>query len=368
MIISEVIVRRLKMKMKFEFSTSFGTIKDKDFLLVEVKDEQGNSGWGESGAFLAPWYTEETLQTNWHMINDFLIPAILHKEILHPDEVGTFFSPFIRHHMAKAAVETAVWDLYAKREGVPLSTAIGGTRKRIEVGVSIGIQPSVADLLEVIRRHVAEGYKRVKMKIKPGWDLAVIEEVRDHFPDLPLMVDANSAYSLDDIEHLQQLDRFQLMMIEQPLATDDIIDHAKLQHALKTPVCLDESIVSYDDARQAIELGSCQVINIKIGRVGGLTAAKKIHDLCKKHEVAVWCGGMLDAGIGRAHNVAISTLDQFILPGDTAGSSRYWEKDIIEPEVIVEDGYITVPERPGIGYEPNVEYIRALTADERYFT
>ncbi|MBS4178869.1 o-succinylbenzoate synthase [Lederbergia citrea] len=368
MIIKEVIVRRLKMKMKFQFTTSFGTIEDKEFLLIEVKDENGNSGWGESGAFQAPWYTEETIETNRHMLEDFFIPALLNKEIEHPDQVSEIFSPYKRNNMAKAAIETAVWDLYARNKGIPLATALGGTNTKIEVGVSIGIQDSVEDLLRVIDRHVNEGYKRIKVKIMPGWDYDVIRKIRQQFPTVPLMADANSAYTLNDIPLLKRLDEFNLMMIEQPLGSDDIIDHAQLQKEIRTPICLDESILSYEDTRKAIELGSCKIINIKISRVGGLTEAKRIHDLCKEHGIAVWCGGMLEAGVGRAHNIALSTLDNFILPGDTAGSSRYWERDIIDPEVVVEDGYITVPEGPGIGYEPNLEIIRKLTISEKTYS
>ncbi|HEY4551798.1 MAG TPA: o-succinylbenzoate synthase [Bacillaceae bacterium] len=368
MIIKEVIVRQLKMNMKFDFTTSFGTIKDKEFLLVEVKDEDGNTGWGESGAFHAPWYNEETIQTNWHMLEDFFIPDLLHKQIEHPEEVSDILSRYRRNNIAKGAIEGAVWDLYAKRKGIPLAKALGGEKSKIEVGISIGIQDTVEDLLRVIDTHVKEGYKRMKVKIKPGWDVDVIRQIREKFPDVPLMADANSAYTLDDIGLLKQLDEFNLMMIEQPLAEDDIIDHAKLQKEIATPICLDESIHSFEDARKAIELGSCKIINIKIGRVGGLTESKRIHDMCKENGLAVWCGGMLEAGIGRAHNIALTTLGHFILPGDTAGSSRYWEKDIINPEVVVEDGYITVPEGPGIGYEPDVEFIKELTVQEKTFS
>ena len=238
---------------------------------------------------------------------------------------------------------------------------------KIEVGISIGIHENVADLVEVVGGFIEEGYKRIKVKIKPGYDIEVIRELRKNFPDMPLMADANSAYTLDDIELLKQLDEFNLTMIEQPLASDDIIDHAKLQKQLKTPICLDESIHSLEDTRKAIELGSTQIINIKIGRVGGLTEAKKIHDYCLKHNVPVWCGGMLESGIGRAHNIALTTLPNFILPGDTAGSSRYWEEDVITPEVVVKDGYITVPTAYGIGYEPNLQAMDKFTVEKMHF-
>jgi o-succinylbenzoate synthase len=365
--IKEVILRRLRMKMNFLFKTSFGVISEKEFILVEVKDEEGLSGWGESGALMAPFYNEETVETNWHMLEDFLVPIILGRDIEHPDEVSSLFSPIKRNNMAKAAIEGAVWDLYAKRHDQPLYRMLGGGRMNIEVGVSIGIQKTVDDLLEVIDRHVKEGYKRIKVKIKPGWDVDVIREIRKQFPSVPLMADANSAYRLEDLPLLKKLDEYDLMMIEQPLASDDIIDHACVQKELATPICLDESINSYDDARKAIQLGSCKIINIKIGRVGGLTEAKRIHDLCAEHDIPVWCGGMLEAGIGRAHNIALTTLSNFTLPGDTAASSRYWKQDIIEPEVTVEDGIIHVPDKPGIGYQPNLDAIHNFTILEQSF-
>lgn len=365
--IKEVVLRHLKMNMKFDFTTSFGTIRDKEFILVEAKDEYGMSGWGESVAFIAPWYNEETLKTNWHVLEDFLIPSILHKHVEHPDIVNEMLLGIRKNNMAKAAIEGAVWDLYAKRLGQPLATALGGQKKEIEVGISIGIQKNTTDLISLIEKAINEGYKRIKIKIKPGKDIEILKEIRNHFPTLPLMADANSAYRLDDIERLKALDEFKLMMIEQPLASDDIIDHAVLQKQIKTPICLDESILSYEDARKAIELGSCKIINIKIGRVGGLTEAKRIHDLCLEKGIGVWCGGMLEAGVGRAHNVALTTLSNFSLPGDTAASSHYWEKDIISPEVTVHNGMITVPDRPGIGYDIDKNAVNELTVFEKLY-
>lgn len=301
------------------------------------------------------------------MIRDFLIPIVLGREIGHPDEVSELFAAIRKNNMAKSTLEGAIWDLYAKRNKLTLAKALGGERDKIEVGISIGIHENIANLVETVRGFVEEGYKRIKVKIKPGYDIDVIRELRKNFPDVPLMADANSAYTLDDIELLKQLDEFNLTMIEQPLASDDIIDHAKLQKQLKTPICLDESIHSLEDTRKAIELGSTQIINIKIGRVGGLTEAKKIHDYCMERQIPVWCGGMLESGIGRAHNVALTTLPNFILPGDTAGSSRYWEEDVITPEVVVEDGYITVPTAYGIGYEPNLKAMNKFTVEELHF-
>ncbi|MEI4769543.1 o-succinylbenzoate synthase [Psychrobacillus sp. FJAT-51614] len=367
MIIKEINIRKMNMTMKSPFTTSFGSLQVKEFLLLEVTDEFGNTGWGESTAFSSPWYNEETVETNLHIIRDFLIPLVLDKNFGHPDEVSEVFAPLRKNNMAKAAVEGAIWDLYAKRNKLTLAEALGGTAKKIEVGISIGIQKSTEELVELVGTYIKDGYKRIKVKIKPRNDIEIIHALREAYPDVPLMADANSAYTLKDIALLKQLDDFNLMMIEQPLASDDIIDHAKLQKELKTPICLDESIHSMEDARKAIELGSTKVINIKIGRVGGLTEAKKIHDYCMEKGVPVWCGGMLEAGIGRAHNIALTTLPNFLLPGDTSGSSRYWEQDIIKPEVVADDGYITVPNAYGIGYEPNLEVMDRFTVEQFYF-
>ncbi|MEW6697460.1 MAG: o-succinylbenzoate synthase [Bacillota bacterium] len=356
-----ITLRAMQMRMKAPFTTSFGTEWDKHFILVEVRDEAGRTGWGESVAMKEPLYNEETVGTNWLMMKEFLIPLLWQKPLQHPREVTDIFSRIRRNNMAKSALEGAIWDLYAKQQGIPLSSALGGERSEIEVGISIGIQESVDKLLSLIEKYVAEGYRRIKIKIMPGWDVDVVAAVRSRFPQIQLMADANSAYSLRDMNHLAKLDQFGLMMVEQPLAHDDIIDHAALQKRLQTPICLDESIHSPEDARKAVELGSCRIINIKVGRVGGLTESKRIHDYCRGKGIPVWCGGMLEAGVGRAHNVAITTLPGFTLPGDTAASSRYWEQDIIQPEVTVENGLIQVPDKPGIGYEPVREIIDRFT-------
>ncbi|GAA0345408.1 o-succinylbenzoate synthase [Bacillus carboniphilus] len=366
--IREVTLHRLVMRLKDPFTTSFGTFQDKEFYVIEMEDETGAIGFGESVAFSSPWYSEETVETNKHIMEQFLIPLLLESPIEHPDEVSKRFEPIRRNNMAKSALEGAVWDLYAKRNHTPLYQVLGGTKRQIDVGISIGIQPTATDLVRVVDGFVNEGYKRMKIKIKPGSDYEMLKEVRRHFPDILLMADANSAYTLEDISLLKRLDDLDLMMIEQPLAHDDIIDHAKLQSVLETPICLDESIHSYEDARKAVEIGSCQIINIKIGRVGGLSESKKIHDYCAEQGIAVWCGGMLEAGIGRAHNVALTTLPQFILPGDTAGSSRYWENDIIDPEVIVKNGVIQVPDKPGMGYEINREVLESYRVDRQVYT
>ncbi|MDI7743165.1 o-succinylbenzoate synthase [Lysinibacillus fusiformis] len=359
--IKEVTIRHLKMKLKNPFSTSFGTFVDKEFLLLEVTDERGTIGFGESVAFDAPWYNEETLKTNWHMLEDFLIPLILNKEIQHPDELGELFKGIRKNYMAKSAIEGAIWDIYVQQTNQSLAQALGGKKEKIEVGISLGIQETLEKQIEVVDKAIKDGYKRIKLKIKPGWDVEMLRILREKFPDIPMMADANSAYTLEDVGILKQLDEFNLMMIEQPLASDDIIDHAILQKQIKTPICLDESIHSLEDARKAIELGSCGVINIKIGRVGGISEAKKIHDYCEEKGIPVWCGGMLESGIGRAHNIALTSLANFVMPGDTAGSKHYWEQDIIEPEVIVDDGYITVPQESGTGYKANLDAIEGYT-------
>lgn len=363
----EVTIYQLEMCMKTPFTTSLGTMQNKRFLVIKAKDESGVIGWGEGVAFEEPSYTEETLKTSLHMLEDFLIPKLLGQPLSHPDEVYEHFRPIRRNNMAKAAIEGAVWDIYAQQTNQTLAQAIGGTAEKIEVGISIGLQPTDEQLIATIGEFLAQGYKRIKVKIKPEKDIALIRTIRDAFPTVPLMADANSSYTLDDIELLKKLDEFNLMMIEQPLAHDDLIDHATLQRQIQTPICLDESITSYEDARKAIQLGSCGVINIKIARVGGISEAKRIHDLCSEHGIPVWCGGMLEAGIGRAQNVALTSLSNFTMPGDTAASERYWHEDIILPEVTVEDGYITVPSATGLGYKVNEQAIEKYCIKKKVF-
>ncbi|WEG12967.1 o-succinylbenzoate synthase [Pullulanibacillus sp. KACC 23026] len=359
-----ITLTKLKMRLKSPFTTSYGTMQDKVFFLIEITEASGLSGFGESVAFTAPWYTEETVDTSLHMMKDFLIPLLLEAPIEHPDEVFERFRIIRRNNMAKAALEGAVWDLYAKKQGISLTEALGGVKSAIDVGISIGIQENLDKLFEVIEDNVKKGYRRIKIKIKPGMDLSLVKAVRETFPSLPLMVDANSAYSLEDLPVLKQLDPYDLLMIEQPLSHDDILDHVQLQKEIQTPICLDESINSFDDARHAIDYGAAKVINIKIGKVGGLSEAKRIHDYCFERGVPVWCGGMLEAGVGRAHNIALTTLPGFTLPGDTAASSNYWEHDIIQPEVTVVNGQIQVPIKPGIGYEIDREAVRGFTIED----
>lgn len=364
--IKKITLYHIQMKLITPFITSIGHVEDRELILVEVEDVNGVIGWGEVVAFSSPWYTEETVKTAWHMLEDFLIPIVLNQEIDHPTCVAELFSNLKRNNMAKSGLEGAIWDLYAKQRNLPLARVIGGVYDKIESGVVVSLT-TVEETLQKLADRIEEGYKRIKIKIKPGQDYELLKTIRHHFPDIPIMADANSAYSLDDLDHLKKFDEFDLMMIEQPLHSDDIIDHAKLQKELKTSICLDESITSFEDAKKAIELGSCRVINIKIGRVGGLTEAKKIHDYCNDHHIPVWCGGMLETGISRAHNIALASLPNFTIPGDISASSRYWEKDIIIPEVTVQNGYIEVPTGPGIGFEVNRELVNKFTLKKNVF-
>lgn len=364
--IEKIVLRKMKIDFKTPFVVSFGAMKDKHFIAAEVHTKD-HVGYGDCSAFAHPYYNEETIITAWHIIQDFLIPLLFSKdEISHPEEVNSLFSHIRRNKMAKAALDCAVWDLFAKERNIPLSKALGGTRDEIETGVSIGIQKSPDDLLRVVENYMEEGYRRVKIKIGPGNDIKYLEAVRKRFGDIMLMADANSAYTLNDIELFKELDNLNLIMIEQPLSHDDIIDHAKLQAVLKTRICLDESIHSAEDARKAIELGSTKTINIKVARVGGLTEAKKIHDLCQSHDIPVWCGGMLDTGIARAHNVAIASLPNYKFPGDVPASTRYWKQDVISPAMTIDkNAMIKVPEKAGIGFEPVPELMEALSYEKK---
>lgn len=329
---------------------------------MRVRDADGVEGWGECTAGEGPFYSEEWTDSSWSTLLHFLAPMVLGQSVLGAPQIFSLMKAVRGHRMAKAAIENACWDLESKSLGVPLWRHLGGTRDEISCGVSIGIQDSPEILLEKIRKEVDAGYQRIKIKIKPGWDLGIVERVRHEFPKIRLMGDANSAYTLADVKLFKELDAFDLMMIEQPLAHDDIFDHAKLQRQIETAVCLDESIRSAEDARHALELGSCKIINVKLGRVGGHTEARRVERVARENDVPVWCGGMLESGIGRAHNIAMSTLSGFTLPGDVSASSRYWEQDIIEPTVTVSKrGTISVSEEPGIGYKLDLERIEVLT-------
>ena len=331
------------------FETSFGRSYDRTFVLIRVEGE-GHEGWGESVAEANPYYSSETTETVWHIIERFIAPLLVGQSFDHPREVYPRLRRIRGHNMAKAGVEMAIWDLYARLQGQPLSKILGGTRDRIASGVSIGIQDSLDQLMEKIEQELAAGYQRIKIKIKPGWDIDAVERVRAKFGGIPLQVDANAAYSLDDSALLARLDPFNLLLIEQPLDYDDVMDHAVLQARMTTPVCLDESIHTVRIARNAIDARACKIINIKPGRVGGHQASIELHDLCAAHDIPVWHGGMLESGIGRAHNIHLASLPNFRLPGDIAASKRYYQPDLIDPPIdIAADGTIAVPTDPGIG-------------------
>ena len=331
------------------FETSFGRSYDRMFVLVRVEGD-AHEGWGECVAEANPYYSSETTETVWHIITSFIAPLVAGMAFDHPRDIFPALRRVRGHNMAKAGVEMAAWDLYARIEGQPLSRVLGGTRDRIASGVSIGIQDSYDQLMHKIETELAAGYQRIKIKIKPGWDVEAVERVRARFGDIPLQVDANAAYTLDDSALLARLDPFKLLLIEQPLDYDDVMDHAALQARLSTPVCLDESIHTVRIARDAIEARACRIINIKPGRVGGHLPSIQLHDLCEANGIPVWHGGMLESGIGRAHNIHLASLPNFKLPGDIAASKRYYQPDLIEPPIdIAMDGTIAVPTAPGIG-------------------
>ena len=367
MFIKQVEMRELRMRLLHPFETSFGSTQDRHVVIVKVEDGQF-AGYGEVTAAEGPFYSYETWETAWHVLRDFIIPQVAGKQVERAEDFRSFVQGIRGHNMAKASVETALWDLEAKMRNVPLWQLLGGTREHIDCGVSIGIQPSIDKLLAKIATEVSAGYRRIKIKIKPGWDLEVIKEVRAAFPDILLMGDANSAYTLADVDVFKKIDKYNLMMFEQPLHHEDIIDHAQLQKQIETPICLDESIHSAEDARKAIQIGACRIINIKLGRVGGHREVRAVHDVCRDQGVPVWCGGMLESGIGRAHNVALSSLANFSLPGDVSASQRYWSEDIIDPPVEVSvHGQIAQRSSPGIGFSIRQELIERLTVRSQVF-
>jgi O-succinylbenzoate synthase len=364
--IERIQLRLIRLPLVHFFETSFGRIYDRSFVLVRVEGG-GQAGYGEAVAESDPYYSSETTETVWDIIRRFLAPRVLGVEFGHPRELFPAFKAVRGHNMAKAGLEMAAWDLYARQQQVPLSKVIGGDRTRITSGVSIGIQDSLDQLAAKVETELAAGYRRIKIKIKPGWDVEAVATLRQRFGKIPLMVDANAAYSLSDAERLAGLDQYELMMIEQPLDYDDIADHAKLQAALRTPICLDESIHTVGRAREAIEAKACRIINIKPGRVGGIGESIRLHDLCAAHRIPVWHGGMLESGIGRAHNIHLSTLPNFCLPGDIAASERYYDPDLIDPPIeVAPDGTIAVPTQPGIGV--NIVEDRVDRATQRAVT
>ncbi len=359
--IDRVELRQLNMPLVAPFETSFGVETEEEHIIVRV-DAEGLVGWGECVASRDPFYSYETNQTAWHILRDYLIPSVLGRDTPGIDDAIDGWARVRGHNMAKAGLEFALWDLFAKAQGTSLSKMLGGTRERISVGVSVGIQSSPTALVERVERYLRDGYARVKLKIAPGRDLQFVRAVREAFPELLLQVDANSAYSLSDANLFRSMDDLNLLLIEQPLGHDDIYEHSKLQSQLKTAICLDESILSIDDARAALELGSCRIINIKPGRVGGYRESKRIHDLCASMNAPVWHGGMLETGIGRAGNVAMASLPNFRLPGDISASKRYYQQDLVEPEFeVASDGTMSVPTKPGIGVAVVQERLERVT-------
>jgi o-succinylbenzoate synthase len=360
--IEKITLREIRMRLVTPFETSFGRVTDRRMLLVEVESDNV-SGWGECVAGEGPFYAPETVETAWLITRDFLWPLLKGRHLTRAAEVWPALDGVRGHNMAKGAVEAAIWDLEARQKGAPLWKLIGGIRREIPCGVSIGIKETLEQLIATVEHELGAGYQRIKIKIKPGHDIVPVERLRLQFPRIRLMVDANSAYRLEDWPHLKRLEAYYLMMIEQPLGWDDIFGHVELQRKLDTPICLDECIHMVEHAKAAIDLAAGRIINIKLGRVGGYTPAKQIHDLCLTKQIPVWCGGMLESGIGRAHNIALSTLENFSLPGDVSASRRYWVEDVIEPEVTVTpQGTILVPDGPGIGYRPRLDRIESITA------
>lgn len=358
--IDRVELREVSMRLRFPFETSFGVEQDRRVFLVTMFSD-GLEGYAECVAGEAPGYAYETNDTAWSVLQNFAVPKILGRDYRTPSELLHDLRLIRGHNMAVATLEMAFWDLQAKALGVPIWQLLGGRNLEIPVGISIGIQKDVATTNELISGHLAEGYKRVKLKIKPGWDVELIDGVRAEFPDIDLTVDANSAYRLTDARIMQELDQYDLGYIEQPLAYDDLHDHAKLQAQLATPICLDESIHSPDDVRKALETDAGRVINVKVGRVRGYREARRVHDIAQSFGTPVWCGGMLESGVGRAHNLQLSTLENFVLPGDTSSASRYWDEDIVTPLLDAVDGVQKVPEGPGLGVELKRDLIEKNT-------
>jgi len=359
--IDAILLRELRLPLVKPFQTSFGTTTDRRILLAEVQAE-GLTGWGECVAGEHPFFSDETVDTAWSVIQQELAPMLANADPEYGGKCPSIFRQVRGHRMAKAALENAIWDLEAQMKAVPLASLLGGTRETIDCGVSIGIQATLEQQLAEVEKEIAAGYQRIKLKCKPGWDVKVFEAVRNRWPDILLSCDANSAYRLNDADHITTFDEFNLLMIEQPLWYDDFYFHSMLQKRLATPICLDESIRNRRDALAAIEMESCRIINIKNGRVGGFSEAIAVHKAAHERGVPEWCGGMLETGIGRSHNIALSSLDNFTLPGDVSASKRYWKEDIIEPEVVVSSkGEIAVPETPGRGYEVRTDLVERLT-------
>lgn len=363
--IEAITLRELQMRLKAPFETSFGVTQDRRILLVEVTAD-GITGWGEITTLETPAFNPETTDTAWHIVSDFLAPLVIARNVSIASDLPHLLDPIRGHNMAKAGIENALWDIEAQQRGMPLWKLLGGTQPEITCGVSLGIRETPEALVSKVEEELSCGYQRIKLKIKPGKDLEFVAAVRKKFPEIRLSVDANSAYRLEDVDLLRALDQFNLLMIEQPLEWDDIYSHAQLQSKIRTAICLDECINNERHAIAAIESGACRIVNVKLGRVGGHTTARRVQDACRERSVPVWCGGMLESGIGRSHNVAMSTLPGFTLPGDVSASQRYWSQDIIEPEVEVSSmGTILAPNQNGLGYRVNEELVNRLAVRTR---
>ncbi|MCU0492023.1 MAG: o-succinylbenzoate synthase [Chloroflexaceae bacterium] len=357
--IDAIALHHVELPLVTPFETSFGREYNRPCILVELHAE-GLVGWGECVAGSGPWYSYETIGTAWHVISEFLVPQLLGQNLDSPADLVARFGRVRGHAMARASVEAAFWDILAQAQGLSLATLIGGEKQRVAVGVSVGIEPTLPELLSRVESYLSDGYGRVKLKIKPGWDVQVVRAVRERWPDLLLQVDANSAYTLEHAPIFKAMDDLNLLLIEQPLHHEDFVDHAKLQAQLQTPICLDESIHSPEHARWALDVHACKVINIKVGRVGGLTAAKQIHDLCAERGIPVWCGGMLETNVGRAANVALATLPNFTLPGDISASDRYYREDVAAPDFVLnDDSTLSVPSAVGSGVSINQSRLQA---------
>jgi O-succinylbenzoate synthase len=362
--IEQITLYNVSMPLVAPFETSFGRILNRDCILLEIVAD-GVTGWGECVADRDPGYAYETTGTAWHILKDFLIPLLIYRDISHPSDVQGLFLPVKGHPMAKAGVEMALWDIYGKQSGLPLVRLFKGERQKVAVGVSVGIQSSPGDLLDTVAGYLQAGYRRIKLKIKPGKDVKYVAAVREAYPEILLQVDANSAYHLDQADLLSELDQWELLLIEQPLAEDDLWDHHLLQKRLATPLCLDESILSPRHARQALEMGACRIINIKAGRVGGLSHSLEIHQYCYERGVPVWCGGMLETGIGRAANLALAALPGFALPGDISATERYYQEDITEQRFVLNpDSTIDVPQQPGLGVDVSRKSLHKYTLEK----
>ncbi|WP_419882036.1 o-succinylbenzoate synthase [Peribacillus sp. B-H-3] len=365
--IHSISIYHISAPLKAPFQTHLETVTEREALVIEVRDHEGRTGYGEAVPFSSPWYTEETIVTCGHILKDFLVPMVLSSALKHPSQLSELWKGIRRNRMAKSGLGQAIWDLYAKQQGVYIGSLFGGTRTEVAAGAVIAAK-ELERALSQIEDFLETGYKRYKIKISPENDLHYLSEIRKRYPDLTIMADANSAYSLSDLDRLKQLDQFGLQMIEQPLGAEDIVEHSIIQKELNTPICLDESISSFEDAKSAVALGSCKIISVKMSRVGGWTEAARIHDLCIREDIPLWCGGMIEFGISRAHNIALASLKGFTIPGDISSSSKYWEEDIIDPEVVVKNGCIEVPKSAGIGFSVNVKKLADKTLHKEIYS